>query len=67
MDKFKSIWVLVTEALLTPQCTISRDACFSIECQGESEAHVLFGAKSWLGWKWCDAKNKAWARCVTPS
>ena len=56
MDKlniFKSdlkfVWVLVTQALLTPQCTNLRDTCFSIECQGESEAQVLFGAKTWLG------------------
>ena len=34
--------------------------CFSIECQSESEAHVLFGAKTWLG---SDAKNRAYARC----
>ena len=28
---------LETEALLTPQCTKSKDACFSIECQSESD------------------------------
>ena len=33
----KFVWVLETEALLTPQCTNSRDRCFSIECQSERE------------------------------
>ena len=60
MDKSKSIWVLVTEAFIDySQCTNSRDTCFSIEYHSESEAQVLFGAKTWLGRKWCDAKNRA--------
>ena len=47
MDKSKSIRVLVTESLLTPQCTNSRNECFSIECQDESEAK--FWRQCWFG------------------
>ena len=49
MDKSQSIWVLVTEAYLTLQCTNSRDTCFSNECQDKSEA------KFWRELAWADS------------
>ena len=42
-----SIWVLITETLLTPQCTKSRDTCLSIESPSESE-----GKDSWVEVAW---------------